>query len=132
LGEEGDKCELKAAVVISNPWNLESGSLALQRTWLGREIYSKTMGTNMKRLLALHHDQVSKNPKLDFEKINNVQYLHEFDREVQGPTWGYPTEGAYYRDASSTDSLFAVKIPLFAINAEDDPVSDQVQLFLHH
>jgi predicted alpha/beta-fold hydrolase len=110
-------------VVISNPWNLESGSLALQRTWMGREIYSKTMGTNMKRLLALHHDQVSKNPKLDFDKINNLQYLHEFDRCVQGPTWGYPTEGAYYRDASSTDSLLAVKIPLLAINAEDDPVS---------
>ncbi|EHL01640.1 putative esterase [Glarea lozoyensis 74030] len=128
VAEEGDKCELKAAVVISNPWNLESGSLALQRTWLGREIYSKTMGGNMKRLLALHHDEVSKNPKLDFEKINNVQYLHEFDREVQGPTWGYPTEGAYYRDASSTDSLFSVKIPFFAINAEDDPIASKEAL----
>ena len=37
-------------------------------------------------------------------------------------TWGYPTEGAYYRDASSVDSLLAVRIPLFAIHAEDDPV----------
>lgn len=45
------------------------------------------------------------------------------DRVVQGPTWGYPTEGAYYRDASCCDSLLAVRIPLFAINAEDDPVS---------
>jgi uncharacterized protein len=119
---------LKAAVVCSNPWNLDAGSLALQRTWLGREIYSKTMGANMKRLIELHHDQVSKNPKLDWQKIRNVKYLHEFDREIQGPTWGYPTEGAYYRDASSTDSLFAVKIPLFAINAEDDPVSTILHL----
>lgn len=75
----------------------------------------------MKRLIELHHDQVSKNSELDWEKIRNVKYLHEFDREVQGPTWGYPTEGAYYRDASSTDALLAVKIPLFAINAADDP-----------
>lgn len=43
-------------------------------------------------------------------------------REIQCPTWGYPTVGAYYRDASSSDSLLAVRIPLFAINAEDDPV----------
>lgn len=50
LGEEGEGCELKAAVVCSNPWNLEAGSLALQRTWLGMEVYSKTMGTSMKRL----------------------------------------------------------------------------------
>ena len=47
------------------------------------------------------------------------------DREVQAPTWGYPTEGAYYRDASSCDSVLAVRIPLFAINAKDDPVSLQ-------
>lgn len=46
-------------------------------------------------------------------------------RHVQGPTWGYPTEGAYYRDASSSDSLFAVRIPLFAIHAKDDPVYSQ-------
>ena len=44
-------------------------------------------------------------------------------RELQGPSWGYPTEGAYYRDASSTESLLAVRIPLFAIHAEDDPVN---------
>lgn len=81
------------------------------------------MGANMKRLIELHHDAVSKNPKLDFEKIRHVKYLHEFDREVQGPAWGYPTEGAYYRDASSVDSLLAARIPIFAINAEDDPVS---------
>jgi len=80
------------------------------------------MGTNMKKLIELHYDEVSKNPRLDFERIRAVKYLHEFDREVQGPTWGYPTEGAYYRDASSVDSLLAARIPLFAINAEDDPV----------
>ena len=41
---------LKAAVVCSNPWNLETANLALQRTWLGSEIYSRTMGTSMKML----------------------------------------------------------------------------------
>ncbi|KAG9232470.1 Alpha/Beta hydrolase protein [Amylocarpus encephaloides] len=123
IGEEGENCLLKAAVVISNPWNLESSSLALQRTWLGREIYSKTMGTNMKRLVDLHQEQLRKNTKLDFDKLHEIKYLHEFDRVVQGPTWGYPTEGAYYRDASSSDSVFAVRIPMLAINAEDDPIA---------
>ncbi|QSZ30683.1 hypothetical protein DSL72_000241 [Monilinia vaccinii-corymbosi] len=123
IAEEGSSCVLQAAVVCSNPWNLDAGSIALQRTWLGREVYSRTMGTNMKKLIEIHHDQVSKNPGIDFDKIRNITYLHEFDRQIQGPAWGYPTEGAYYRDASSTDSLLAVRIPLFAINAEDDPIA---------
>jgi len=80
------------------------------------------MGGNMKKLVETHYDQASKNPNLDFDKIRKVKYLHEFDREVQGPAWGYPTEGAYYRDSSSVDSVMAVKIPIFAINAKDDPV----------
>lgn len=33
------------------------------------------------------------------------------------------------RDASSTDSLLAVKIPLFALNAEDDPVAVENTLY---
>lgn len=43
-------------------------------------------------------------------------------RVIQTASWGYPTEGAYYRDASSDDALTAVKIPFLAISAEDDPV----------
>jgi predicted alpha/beta-fold hydrolase len=73
--------------------------------------------------VSSHVDQVSKNPKINVAEIRKVKYLHEFDREVQGPTWGYPTVNAYYRDASSTDSLLAIRIPFLAIHAEDDPVS---------
>lgn len=41
------------------------------------------------------------------------------DRTV---TWGYPTETAYYRDASSVDAILGIRVPFFAIHAEDDPV----------
>lgn len=41
---------LNAAVVVANPWKLEVASLALQRSWLGLNAYSKTMGTSMKKL----------------------------------------------------------------------------------
>lgn len=84
------------------------------------------MGTSMKALYELHHEEISKNPKISPERIRNVKYLHEFDQEIQCPTWGYPTYAAYYRDASSVDSMLAARIPLLAINAIDDPVS-----FLH-
>ena len=52
-----------------------------------------------------------------------VKYLHEFDREVQCATWGYPTEGAYYRDATSADAVFAIRIPTFCLHARDDPIA---------
>lgn len=54
-------------------------------------------------------------------------------RALQCALWGYPTEGAYYRDATSTDSMLNIKIPFFAVQAEDDPVSiKQTTSILYH
>jgi predicted alpha/beta-fold hydrolase len=131
LGEEGAACILSAGVVCSNPWNLEVCNVELQRTWLGLEVYCKTMGQNMKKLYALHKHQILKNETIDQKKVEECKYLFEFDRHIQCPTWGYPTEGAYYRDAQSVDALVAVRIPLLGINAEDDPVRF-VKFLLHY
>ncbi|KAF1353581.1 Alpha/Beta hydrolase protein [Delphinella strobiligena] len=123
LGEEGENCMLNAAVVVANPWKLEVASLAMQRTWLGLNVYSRTMGNSMKKLFERHAKMIMTNGNIDPERVRKITYLHEFDREIQGPTWGYPTEGAYYRDASSVDSILNIRIPVFAINAEDDPIA---------
>ena len=121
-GEEGSSCVLRAAVSNSNPWNLELCNSELQRTWLGMEVYHRTMGRNLMGLYELHKDQILKNKNIDPKLVAKSRYTFEFDRYVQAPTWGYPTEGAYYRDAQSVDALLGVRIPFLGINAEDDPV----------
>ena len=123
IGEEGEACELKAAVLCASPWNLDTTSVNLQSTWVGRNVYSKAMGASMRRLVEDHVDAISKNPRVNIEEVRGTKYLHEFDRAIQCGSWGYPTEGAYYRDASSIDSLFAIRIPFLAVQAEDDPIA---------
>jgi predicted alpha/beta-fold hydrolase len=124
-GEEGEDCVLKAAVSCSNPWNLEVCNTELQRSWLGLHVYSRTMGKNLMKLFERHREQILQNEGIDLEALLKSKYLHEFDRYVQCPTWGYPTEGAYYRDSQSVDALLAVRIPFLGINAEDDPISSK-------
>lgn len=51
------------------------------------------------------------------DQFTNLRYS-----ALQCPTWGYPTEGAYYRDAASTDAMLGIRIPFMCIQAEDDPV----------
>ncbi|KAL4872021.1 hypothetical protein BDV12DRAFT_162880 [Aspergillus spectabilis] len=128
LGEEGNACQLKAAVICASPWNLEISNVALQSTFMGLEVYSKVMGTSMKQLFEQHAEEIVKNPRIDAEAIRSIKYLHEFDRTLQCSLWGYPTEGAYYRDASSVDSLLAIRIPLFVVQAEDDPIASVTSL----
>ncbi|KAK1756886.1 Alpha/Beta hydrolase protein [Echria macrotheca] len=123
VGEEGEHCLLKGAISVGNPFDLELSNKALQRSLIGHHVYQRVMGGNMKRLISLHKEAVLKHTELDFDRIQNVTYLYEFDREVQTVSWGYPTENAYYRDASSSDAVLAIRIPFLAIAAEDDPIA---------
>jgi predicted alpha/beta-fold hydrolase len=90
------------------------------------------MGSNLKKLFELHKEQILKNPEISKEKVLGSRYLFEFDRHVQCPTWGYPTEGAYYRDSQSVDALMAVRVPFLGINAEDDPVCILHDCFMYY
>ncbi|KAF7562084.1 hypothetical protein G7046_g2047 [Stylonectria norvegica] len=112
-GEEGPNCILKGAVVCSNPFNLEVSSKILQNSYIGA----------LRELARRHRDALEKYSKIDMEAVMNVTYLNEFDRLIQCPTWGYPTEDAYYRDASSTDSILSIRIPFLAIHSTDDPIA---------
>ncbi|POR34299.1 Putative esterase [Tolypocladium paradoxum] len=122
-GEEGPNCLLKAAVVCSNPFNLEVSSKILQSSFVGREVYLRVMGYSMKGLITTHKKELEHYTDLDLTAVERITYLHDFDREVQCPTWGYPTEYAYYRDASSTDAVLSIRIPFVAIQATDDPIA---------
>ncbi|KAK8066372.1 hypothetical protein PG997_013119 [Apiospora hydei] len=123
LGEEGADCQLKAAIACANPWNLELSSKALKRTFIGHNLYSRVLGTAMKKLAETHRTEIEKFTDLSMEELTKLTYLYEFDRVVQCAAWGYPTEDAYYRDASSVDSVLAIRIPYLAINCTDDPIS---------
>ena len=45
IGEEGKNCVFKAAVVCSNPFNLEVCSKVLQNSLIGKEIYLRVLAS---------------------------------------------------------------------------------------
>ena len=79
----------------------------------------------MRKLSANHKAEIERYTAIDYGSLTRLTYLWEFDRAYQCPTWGYPTEEAYYRDASSVDALLAVRVPLLALNAADDPIASR-------
>ncbi|KAI0167116.1 AB-hydrolase YheT [Hypoxylon sp. FL1284] len=128
LGEEGSATPLKAAVAVANPWALHISSKMLQSTMIGHHVYQKALGNSMRALSMRHKEELDKFTDIDTAHLLSLKYLYEFDRAYQCPTWGYPTEEAYYRDASSSDALVAVRIPFLAINAVDDPIVSSLSL----
>jgi predicted alpha/beta-fold hydrolase len=45
VGEEGADCLLKGAISVGNPFDLEVSNKALQRSLLGKQVYSRAMGS---------------------------------------------------------------------------------------
>ncbi|KAM0342243.1 hypothetical protein ACHAPU_009648 [Fusarium lateritium] len=122
-GEEGPNCVLKAAVVCSNPFNLDVSSNILGSSFIGKEVYLRVMGTALKELVATHRESLEKHSKIDIDAVMKTTYLYEFDRLIQCPSWGYPTVSSYYRDASSVDSILSIEIPFLAVHSTDDPIA---------
>jgi predicted alpha/beta-fold hydrolase len=50
LGEEGEACQIEAAIVVGNPWNLDVANSALESSWIGLNVYLAAMGTWLKKL----------------------------------------------------------------------------------
>jgi uncharacterized protein len=50
IGEEADKCLLEAAVLVSNPFNLDVANSALETSWIGSNIYLASMATWLKKI----------------------------------------------------------------------------------
>ena len=117
VAEEGHECAFKGVVVVSNPWNLEVCALHLQRSILGRLIYSPVMASNLMGIFWRNAAKIVSRCNIDLHKAKQVKYIHEFDRYIQCPTWGFRTETEYYRRASSSSSVLDVKVPFLAINA---------------
>ena len=78
LGEEGEKCEIQAAVVFSSVWNMEVAARALQRSWFKMEVYNRALGSSMKKLFRRHEEMITKVKGIDREEVLGLRYLFEF------------------------------------------------------
>ncbi|KAK3187219.1 hypothetical protein K4F52_004123 [Lecanicillium sp. MT-2017a] len=82
-GQEGAACQLKAAVVCSNPFDLELSIKSLQTSFIGKELYLRSMANIMKAQIETHKEEIEQFTDLDIAKIRRSKYLYEFDEAVQ-------------------------------------------------
>lgn len=50
LGEEGESCELEAAILVGNPWNLDITNTLMANSILGLHIYQRALGKAFKQM----------------------------------------------------------------------------------
>lgn len=130
LGQEGETaCDpaarIDAAMIIANPWDLAHSSQYLNASFMGRNVYSPTMGKNLLRLLKNHHKALEQDPLFNYENRKFVKNIVDFDTYFTAPLFGFDTAMDYYRNASSVHRLMNIRVPTVIINALDDPIVDK-------
>ena len=113
---------LKCAVTVGNPCDLYKSNMAISHK------NNLFFGKGLLRYAEKHKEQLEKTPKyhelMDYIKKNPKDTrLFLFDDHITCPIFGYKDHVEFYKDASSTQYLDGVRIPLLYIQNRNDPAS---------
>jgi hypothetical protein len=117
LGEEPGlvPSQVRAAAVMSVPFDLEAGSRHLQRGFA--KVYDRHFLKSLKRKALLKLEQ---HPDLfDRDRAMGAQSIEDFDDAVTGPIHGFSGSNDYYTRSSSIHFLRQIRIPTLMLSAED-------------
>jgi predicted alpha/beta-fold hydrolase len=103
-------------------------------------VYSRAMGTNLARLVKRNYKELTADPNHIVAKAVEVAMtlenptLNQFDQTFtckaggSMPPFPFETANDYYHWASSHNVINDIRIPYLAINADDDPIVQDVPL----
>ncbi|KAF9971290.1 hypothetical protein BGZ73_005798 [Actinomortierella ambigua] len=123
MGEEGENCEFMGAMSVGNPYDLMGTCVNMERGWMGKHIYSPTMGGNLKRLFFQHAHLFKDVDYIDLDSVRAGVSIRDFDERVTRRVFKYRTVHEYYRMASSCHRILDIRRPFLCLSAEDDPIA---------
>ena len=120
LGEQGATSPIRAASVISVPYDLALSSRFLERR-AGR-IYARHFMTRLRaKALALLAAFPEETRHLDAARIAACRTFAEFDDCLTAPLHGFTNAADYYQRSSSVGFLGRIEVPTLCISGLDDP-----------
>ncbi|CAL1705526.1 unnamed protein product [Somion occarium] len=136
VGEESDRCPLSGLVSLANPWDFyEGGKFNESGSFANRFVYRFVLGGAMRSLYhrnrnAFLTSSSSLLPNSLLEKLFSMPKLSlvEFDNLITTRMFGFDDAWDYYTQVSSCKVLNKIRIPVFGINALDDPILGTVGL----
>jgi predicted alpha/beta-fold hydrolase len=119
LGEGGADLpsEVRGAVAVSVPYDLERGSRFIERGFA--RVYTRHF---LRTLRAKARAKLDRDPGLfDLGALARARTLYDFDDAVTAPVHGFESAHDYYHRSSSLNYLAAIRRPTLLLSAFDDP-----------
>jgi uncharacterized protein len=123
LGEQGDGIDprIRAAAVVSVPFDLEAGARKISRGFA--RIYDRSFLRTLRRKAIA---KLGSYPNLfDKDRLNRARSIYDFDEAVTAPVHGFSSAHDYYERSSSRHFLRAIRVRTLLLSAIDDPFLPQ-------
>ncbi|XP_002971512.2 embryogenesis-associated protein EMB8 [Selaginella moellendorffii] len=122
LGQEGENCILSGAVSLCNPFDLVVADEDFRKGF--NNIYDKSLATSLRTIFRKHAALFEEiGGEYNIPLAANAKTVRQFDEGLTRVSFGYRSVDEYYADASSSKSIEHVKVPLFCIQAANDPIA---------
>jgi predicted alpha/beta-fold hydrolase len=121
LGTYPDDDRFIGAVSLANPFNILLTANKMRNTIVEKKMTEMVQQTADKSKKELED---AKRFNLDMEELQNINNLRAFDRGFTIKVYGYESVDEYYWGISSCRRFKSINVPLFMMQAEDDPVVD--------
>ncbi|XP_063775508.1 phospholipase ABHD3-like [Pseudophryne corroboree] len=114
------RSRLRAALVLSTPWNVFVSSASLEQP-VNYLLFNRPLTSTIRNTVQKYRDIIGK--VLDVDYVLQSGSIREFDERYTSVVFGYKSCDDYYHHASPDNKLRNIRTPVLCINAADDPFS---------
>lgn len=116
------KKAFEAAIIISISWDCNGGTANLEKNFINRHVINRELTKSLVTLAKKFLKTMEAPPNFNVTAVLNAKTVREFDAAVTAPQFGFKTVEDYYMSATTKGHVHKFPIPVFNLNAEDDPM----------
>jgi predicted alpha/beta-fold hydrolase len=120
LGEQAEESVVRAAAVISVPFDLAAGARFLVNP-IGRFYLRHFLPTLRAKVQSIWERFPEVRDRIDLDRARRARDFHPFDDAATAPLHGFAGADEYYARSSSIEYVGRIATPTLCLSAVDDP-----------
>jgi len=111
----------KTVFILSSVFDAAAGSASIE-TPLNKLLLNNAMCSDLVLRLKKFQPILEGQPWYNLEKLRKCKTVRDFDIAITVPQFGFESDVVYYRESSTIQHLHKLSVPVFSLNAIDDPI----------